>query len=82
MLDRRRKEATEEEIRQYESVLNIKYMSEDENVADGEGWHHLKLTWRYDDVTNFFYELDKRSETAKKEFQVEKTPRTQSGILT
>ena len=57
-------------------------MSEDENVTDGEGWRHLKLTWRSDDVTNFFYVLDKRSETAKKEFQVERTPRTQSGIST
>ena len=82
MLDRRRKEATEEEIGKFERVLNINYMSEDENATVGEGWRHLELTWRSDDVTKFFYELDKRSESAKKEFQVERIPRTQSGIST
>ena len=79
-MDRRRKEATEEEIGKLERALNINYMSEDENATDGEGWCHLKLAWRSDDVTKSFYELDKRSVSAKKEFQVKRTPRTQSGI--
>ena len=54
-------------------------MSEDDDMTDEEGWRHLKLTWRADDVTKFFRELDQRSKTNKKEHLPERTKRTASG---
>ncbi len=57
LLENRQKEATKEETKQYAPVLNINYMSEDEDLSDGEGWQHLKLTWRADAATKFFYGL-------------------------
>ena len=39
-------------------------MSED--VSDGEGWRHLELTCRADNVTKLFRTLDDRAATKKK----------------
>ena len=48
------KVATRDENKKYEAVFKIEYMSEDEDRTDGEGWCHLKLSWRSDELTNFF----------------------------
>ena len=56
---------TDGEKEKYKAVLNVSYMSEDDGMTDEEGWHHLKLTWRADDITKFFRELDQRSKTNK-----------------
>ena len=48
------KVATRDENKKYEAVFKIEYMSEDEDRTDGEGWCHLKLSWRSDEFTNFF----------------------------
>ena len=82
MLERRQKEATDGEKEKYKAVLNVSYMSEDDDMTDEEGWRHLKLTWRADDVTKFFRELDQRSKTNKKEHLPERTKRTASGVST
>lgn len=71
MLERRQKEATDEEKQKFKSMLNVNYMSEDDDVTDEEGWCHLKLTWRANDVTRFFRELDQRS-NANKEYLAER----------
>ena len=63
-------------------MLNVGYMSEDDDMANEEGWRHLKLTWRADDTTKFFRELDQRSKTNKKEHLPERTKRTASGVST
>ena len=57
-------------------------MSEDEDVPGGEGWRHLELSWRSDELTKFFRGLDERTELKKKEHMSERTKRTHFGIST
>ena len=54
----RRKEATEDEYQKFGPFLKIDYMSEDMDASDGDGWCHLKLNWRADEVTKLFDTLD------------------------
>lgn len=51
-------------------------------VADGEGWRHLELSWRSDELTKFFRGLDEITELKKKEHMSERTKRTHFGIST
>ena len=82
LLERRRKEATEDEYQKFGPVLKIDYMSEDADASDGDGWCHLKLNWRADEVTKLFDTLDDRARGKRKEYMSEPTGRTKVGSST
>ena len=66
-MERRLKVATEEEKKEFGAALKLENMSEDEDTADGDGWRHLQLTWRTNEVTQFFRTLDNRANRMKKD---------------
>ena len=51
-------------------------MSEDADGSDGDGWCHLKLNWRADEVTNRFNTLDDRASEKKKMTETKMTETT------
>ncbi|XP_028417944.1 uncharacterized protein LOC114544589 [Dendronephthya gigantea] len=80
LLERRLKVVTDEEQEEFGAILKVGYMSEDEDDTDGEGWRHLELPWRANNVTQFLRTLDSRIKDTKKEFMKERTKRTSSGL--
>jgi hypothetical protein len=80
LLERRLKVATEEEQEEFGAALKVEYMSEDADASDGEGWCHMKLNWRADDLTHFFRMLDNRANERRKDHVKERTKRTRSAL--
>ena len=78
-MDRRIKEATDEERERFGRVLKVEYMSEDEDAENG-GWCHLKLNWRSETVSKFFCLLDSRAKAKKKPHMSQTTKRTKIGL--
>ena len=80
LLERRLKVATEEERKEFGPALKLEYMTEDEDTAGGDGWRHLQLTWRTNEVTQVFRTLDNRANRMKKDNLKERTKRTCPGV--
>jgi hypothetical protein len=51
---------TNEEQEKYGPTLTVRYMSEDEDESEGEGWRHMELPWRSNELTQFFRTLHDR----------------------
>ena len=47
----------EVELQQYGTVLEIGYMSEDEDNEDRNGWCHLKLEWQADEIMDISWNI-------------------------
>ena len=45
------------ELQQYGTVLEIGYMSEDEDNEDRNGWCHLKLEWQADEIMDISWNI-------------------------
>lgn len=79
-MERRLKVVTEKEQEEFGPILKVEYMSEDEDDTDEEGWRHMELSWRSNDITQFLRTLDNRITETKKEFMQERTKRTSTRI--
>ncbi|CAB4045462.1 Hypothetical predicted protein, partial [Paramuricea clavata] len=80
LLERRLKVVTNEEQKKYAPTLTVEYISKDEDESEGEGWRHMELPWRSDELTQFFRTLDDRLKETKKEYAKDRTRRTKLGV--
>ena len=78
-MERRLKVVTNEEQEKYGPTLTVRYMSEDEDESEGEGWRHMELLWRSNELTQFFQTLHDRLKLTKK-YAKDLTRRTQLGV--